>query len=287
MRALLFYLFWIMISFGGYVCGRYLATGPLSEYIFVLAGLLGAALVTRGYGIFIEPGIMGNTRQRLVWLMALACIFSGIFITARVSNTQGNFSMAMATATLLLLACVLGHWLASSLKRPAELVPVCLVVAMSDMFSVFMGPTKEFATTIFQYYSHGMDGPIPLVDFFLVKFPMPGQDLFIPVFGITDWIVVVLLSAGAGKFELNDNILGIFRCRPLFFPAAGLGLVVAIAAAWALNRSLPALPFVAFFFLAIMAIKYPQIRRLTRSEIRPTIIIFLFIAGLAAALKIL
>lgn len=287
-RAVLFYLFWVMGSFGGYLAGRYLAAGTVSGYIFIFAGLFSAALATRAYSNFIEPGILGNTRYRMAWLLTLACIFFGIYILVRVTNTPGNIFMALTTATLFLFACVLGHWLAIPLKRPAELLPVCLVVAFSDVFSVSSGPTKKVAQTVSKFYTQGMEGPPPLVDFFLIKFPLPGHDLFMPVFGVTDWIVVVLLSAAAAKFELNDNTLGILRNRPfrhLFFPVAGLGLALAVASAWLLNRHLPGLPFVSFFFITVMAIKYPQIRQLTRAEIRPTAIICLFILGLTVVLK--
>jgi hypothetical protein len=135
-----------------------------------------------------------------------------------------------------------------------------------------------------------MEGPVPFVDFFLVKFPQPGHDLFMPVFGISDWVIVVLLSAAAARFKLNDNILdglGHRSFRHLFFPVAGLGLALAIASAWLLNCYLPGLPFVSFFFLGVMGIKYRQIRQLTRSEIRPTAIIFLLIIGLTAVSNVI
>ncbi len=289
-QAALFYLLWGMVSFGVFLSGRLLTAGPVAELIFISAGLFGTVLATRAYTVFVEPEILGNTRCRLAWLLSLACIFSIICIVVKVTETRSNIFMALSTATLILFASVLGHWLARPLKRSAELVPICLVVSMSDIFSVFSGPTKQFAGTISQYYTQGMEGPAPLVDFFLVKFPLPGHDLFMPIFGITDWIVIVLLSAGAARFELNDNILptaGRRFGRYLFFPAAGLGLALAVAAARTLNRFLPALPFVAIVFLAVMAIKYPQVRRLTRSEIRPTALVLLFMAGLTAVLKMI
>ena len=119
--------------------------------------------------------IQGRIGRRLVCFSALLLIFwtgYGIVVFTGIKN---NYITGVLTANLIVFAAVFGNWLASPLKRPAELVPLCLVVALSDIFSVFAGPTKQFAGTISQYYEGGMEGIPPLVDFILVKMPLPGQ----------------------------------------------------------------------------------------------------------------
>ena len=206
------------------------------------------------------------------------------------AGLKSNFITVLSTATLVLFACVAGHWLVIPLKRPAEFIPIGFVVALSDMFSVFMGPTRKFAENISDYYREGMTGPVPLVDFFLVKMPMPGNDYFMPVFGITDWIVVALLSAGALRFGLNDNIFSLAGSQQAknisraFFPVAGVGLVLSIMAARSMNLYLPALPFIVIVFLSAMAAKYPAVRKLGPEEIRAMIFVGALIGVLMSVL---
>ncbi|MCG8687549.1 MAG: hypothetical protein MI892_21925 [Desulfobacterales bacterium] len=288
------FLFWVLSVFGFYALGRLLPNDAwqVYEYVTILGGIVCLGLVTQFYRIYIEPGIQGKTIRRIIWLVVSVLIFlSGYWATAFL-GVKHNFLMAVHTANLVLFACVLGNWLVSPLKRSAELVPLCMVVALSDMFSVFAGPTKQFASSITGYYRQGADGIPPFVDFILVKLPFPGNDMFIPVFGITDWIIIVLLSAGAAKFEMDDNLLPETmigtkkRSCLVFFPVAGLGLILSITGARFLGAYLPALPFIVVVFLAIMAMKYPGIRQLTRSEIRPMIIMGAVMAAAMAVFKI-
>ncbi len=256
------------------------------EYTVILGGLFCIARISRGYQIHIEPRIQGRIGRRLVCFSALLLIFwtgYGIVVFTGIKN---NYITGVLTANLIVFAAVFGNWLASPLKRPAELVPLCLVVALSDIFSVFAGPTKQFAGTISQYYEGGMEGIPPLVDFILVKMPLPGQKFFMPVFGITDWIVIVLLSAGAVKFNMDDNLLLTRKARSgrrgqlFFFPVAGLGLILSIVAARELNLYLPALPLIVLVFLGVMTVRYPEIRLLTRAELKPMALVFFLMVSL-------
>ncbi|MDQ1268753.1 MAG: hypothetical protein QG618_57 [Thermodesulfobacteriota bacterium] len=243
--------------------------------------------MTRIYQTRIEPAIGTDTVRRLSWMGALTLILVILYLPVQ-AGLKSNFITILSTATLVLFACVAGHWLVIPLKRPAEFIPIGFTVALSDMFSVFMGPTRKFAENISDYYREGMTGPVPVVDFFLVKMPMPGNDYFLPVFGITDWVVVVLLSAGALRFGMNDNLFSLAGSTQkqsksqAFFPVAAIGLVLSIVAARAMSLYLPALPFIVIVFLIAMAVKYPAVRKLKPEEIRAMIIVGTLIGILMA-----
>ncbi|NWH03695.1 hypothetical protein [Desulfobacter latus] len=246
----------------------------------IIVGLIAClAWMTRIYQRRIEPAIGTNATRRLSWIGGGTLIFIVLCLLESRAGLKSNIITALSTATLVLLACVAGHWLAGHLKRPSEFIPIGVAVALSDIFSVVSGPTRTFAANISDYYREGMTGAAPLVDFFLVKMPMSGNDYFMPVFGITDWVVVALLSAGALRFRMNDNLFslaGSTRAQNksrAFFPVAGIGLIISIVAARSMHLYLPALPFIVIGFLGVMAAKYPAVRKLRPDEIRAMILV--------------
>jgi len=137
------------------------------------------------------------------------------------------------------------------------------------------GPTREIVEVVKAYYQGDMAGPPPAADFLLVKIPAFGLDHLQPLFGVSDWIIIVFLSAAAARFRINDNLVGrgafemIEAGRVLFyFPLAGAGLAAALFAAMLLNRFVPALPVIAGMFICFLLIRYPAARQLKRSDWR-------------------
>ena len=286
------YLVWCLGCFGFQGLNRCLSERAAAfagtEYLFIFGLIFCLTWMTRIYQKLIEPVFRMNKVRRFSWTGMLVMIFVILYLLAGPAGIQSNLITVLSTATLVQLACVIGHWLVTALKRPSEFIPIGMAVALSDMFSVFAGPTRHFAENISEYYRDGMTGPTPLVDFFLVKMPLPGNDLFMPVFGITDWVVIAILSAGALKFNMDDNLLSFSRPEKLttaarpFFPAAGAGLILSIVAARSMGLYLPALPFIVIAFLAVMAVKYPEILKLGREEVRAMVFVGLLIIGLMA-----
>lgn len=263
------------------------------DYIVIVGLIACLGWMTRIYQRHIEPAIGTNTARRLTWLGALTLIFILLYLLVDQVGLKSNIITALSTATLVLFVCVAGHWLVRHLKRPSEFIPIGMAVALSDIFSVISGPTRNFAKDISDYYREGMTGPAPLVDFFLVKMPMPGNEYFMPVFGISDWIVVAVLSAGALRFDLNDNIFSLSGSTQghnksrAFFPVAAIGLILSIVIARSMHIYLPALPFIVIIFLGIMAAKYPAIRKLGSEEIRAMIIVGFLMAILMAVFTVI
>ncbi len=281
MRVLSFFVFyvvWILSSLFLLQAGRWIpleATGAMANF-YILAMLLGLSFLSRHYQLRIEPSLRQRLPQRLLFLTTCVLIFGSGYGTVTLLGVQSNLIRAIHTANLLFFACVVGHWLTEPLKRPAELIPLCLVMSLIDVFSVFQGPSRQLTSNLVGYYGSGQPGPPPLVDYILIKLPLAGQPLLLPVFGVSDWIMIVMLSAAAAKFGMNDNIL--HRFGKVYFPVAGVGLIATILAAREFNMYLPALPMIAVCFLAVMAYKLPEVRHLTRNEIQP-MAVFTALAG--------
>ncbi len=271
-------MIWMAVSFLLFYPGTWLMrsvpaiqAGMLPSAIFV--SILTASFITLIFMAGPARILEENLWLRLV-LLALTLLFPvGLYWRVRLTGTSGTVLTCLGSANLLVFACLIGTWMAMAMKRPSELVPVCVVVSLSDLFSVFSGPTKHLAAGIKTYYAEGMQGPPPVTDFLLVKFALPGTETLVPVFGISDWIVIVFLSATAAKFRLNDNLAGKSVAAmadaarlSAYFPVTAAGLLAAIAAAHTTQRFLPALPFISLVFLCFMLIRYPRVRQLEKKE---------------------
>jgi len=269
-------LIWGLASLGLYGAGRVLPGEVFRVFDYVSIGvcLYSASIIMQIYLTRIEPRFSIRHALRTVWLLTVVVIFITAYSLAA-AGVRSNLLTGSLTLTLILFACILGAWLASHLKRPAEIVAVGVTAGLADLFSVFKGPTKVLSESIADYYEGGMQGLPPLVDFVLVKIPMPGQKAFMPVFGITDWIIIAFFSAAAFKFNMRDNIFG----KPMegtipvlaFFPVTCTGLAVAIFFAREARIFLPALPFAVIVYLIFMLVKYPEMRRFTKAELVPMI----------------
>ena len=183
------------------------------------------------------------------------------------------FLKTLNTANLIVFAILLGSWITAPLKRPAEMVPLCTVVTLADLFSVFKGPSREIIESLTDYYETGMVGPPPVADFLLLKITVPGIGQSMPVFGVSDWIIIAFFSAAAFKFGFNDNLAGksitdmqSHRRIAFYLPVSVLGLFFAVLTAQALGIFIPALPVVVTFFMLDMMIRCPDARKISRSD---------------------
>jgi len=168
---------------------------------------------------------------------------------------------------LLLVATLTGAALARYLNRLWEVVPVCLVMTLADFFSWLYGPTASFTRVIADYY-RAPAGPPPLVDMLLVKLAFPGPAGMAPVFGISDWIMVVFFAIVARRHGINDNLLGTPGERlarrgrvGAYLPVPVAALFAAVALAQWSGLFIPALPVIALVMLAWYAGRYLRVRR--------------------------
>lgn len=156
---------------------------------------------------------------------------------------------------LLLIATLVGAALARYVKRLWELVPICIAMTLADFASWSHGPTAIFSEQIRSYYLTP-EGPPPLIDMILVKLAFPGSANLAPVFGISDWIMVVFFAIVAHRHQINDNLLGpageeVARNRQpgRYLPVSVLALLLAILLAQTTGMFIPALPLIALVML--------------------------------------
>lgn len=248
---------------------------PVSITFFIFL----ASLVTMFFMIHIEKHIKENTSLRIILILMTLLFFIGNYCFAILTGNKSNILNCLSTVNLIFFACIIGNWMTIPVKRPAEIVPLCVVAACSDLFSVFAGPTKHLVKNISAYYQSGMMGTPPFIDYLLIKIALPGIKVLMPIFGVSDWIIISFLSAAAYKFNLNDNLIGYSTDDTKksvgfhFFPIASVGLILSIVIARIAGIFIPALPFVVLLFLGFMMIKYSEIRKLTKAELVPMFIL--------------
>ena len=273
----LIYIIWSFVSFclfhaRGFIKGIKIDSS-LINYFMTFGFIFLASFLTLLFMRYVEKHLINNKPLIVLWLVITLAMLAGYYSFVRYYDHKISLIHSLATANLIVFACFLGNWMVVPLKRPAEIVPLCVVAALADSFSVFSGPTKHMAASVSTYYEKGMAGIPPLADFLIVKIPLPYAEELVPFFGVSDWIVVVFLTATAYKFGLNDNIIGkgINNAKKtpkvLFFPIAAAGLCLAVVVAGATNIFIPALPFVVILYLCFMTIKYPEVCKLTKAEL--------------------
>lgn len=168
---------------------------------------------------------------------------------------------------LLLSGTLIGTALARFVNRLWEIIPICIAMALADFFSWFIGPTANFAQEIKQYYLAPV-GPPPLIDMVLVKLALPGAASLVPVFGISDWIMVAFFVNVSRHYTINDNLVGLSgeslaqkKLCGRYLPVPVAALFVAVLLAQSTGLFIPVLPLIAIIMLLWYARHYLRSRR--------------------------
>ncbi len=236
-------------------------------FLFVAMYLLLASSLT--YRI-IKFVLLKDRAEVFIYSAVALFLFLLIYGYARIYDYSAVLIAGLSTANLLFAAGIAGTVLSSAIKRTGELVPVCLTAATADLMSVIKGPTKGMIEDISAYYEQGMIGPPPFVDFIVVKAGIPGYDVPLPLFGVTDWVLVALLSASLLRLNKTDNLLPGVRLaqeRFLYLPVSAFALFAGLVTAQITGLFLPAMVFIVLFFLAYLVIKLKVHRELERSDV--------------------
>jgi len=168
---------------------------------------------------------------------------------------------------LLLVATLIGAALARYVHRLWEIIPICIAMTLADFASWLFGPTASFTQQIKQYYL-APEGPPPLIDMVLIKLVFPGATGLAPVFGLSDWIMVVFFALVAGRFEVNDNLIGtagetLARNGRIgcYLPVSVVALFAATQLAQLTGLFIPALPLISLLMILWYAARYLRLRR--------------------------
>ena len=271
------YALWMGVSLAIHWMGRQLAvSADMQGLLVILSALLFIFLgfsLTTYYLLHGWPRLDAHPGMYAAWVLASLALALFLYLMGQHLAIGRSMIFILNTANLFVFANLIGALIIKPLKRPAELIILCVVLALSDLFSVISGPTRVIVKSVKAYYEGGMQGPAPPGDFLLIKFPAPGTEMLQPVFGVSDWIIIVFLSAAAFKFGMNDNLAGkglsamAHRRRMGFYvPVAGIGLLLAMAAANLLNIFIPVLPMIALVFIGYLLIFHPSARRLKKTD---------------------
>lgn len=200
---------------------------------------------------------------------AVIGILALLFWYGRTAEPFALFLSSLSTANLLYGATLLGAGLSVAIKRLGELVPVCLTAAAADLTSVVTGPTKKMTEELTIYYQDGLKGEPPLVDSVLIKAGVPGHDIPIPLFGVSDWILLILLSTALIRLNKSDNLLSVSSHGHgyLYLPVTTLALYVSLLAAQLTNLFLPAMVFICFTFLLYLVFWHGLHREMKKVDI--------------------
>ncbi len=196
-------------------------------------------------------------------------LFLFIYIWGVYLNANLKLLSGISTANLFFCASLIGAALSSAIKRPGELVPVCITAAIADLISVMKGPSKSMVKDITAYYDQGMEGAPPFIDFILIKVGIPGYEIPVPLFGVTDWILLVLLSSALIRLQMNDNLLAssTHKRNRIYLPVSAVALFVGLVFAQVTQQFIPAMVFIALFFLVYLIVKIKVHKSLHRVDI--------------------
>ncbi len=259
------HLLWSCAVFGLWSSGRQIeAATPWWSGGFIALQLYAAAQL-------LLPALLLHPEKRnrgfyLFWGIALAL---SIWLINQLMPDAGwqPLLTVIKSGLLLLVATLIGAALARYVQRLWEVVPVCIVMTLADVASWLCGPTAGFTREIQQYYL-APEGPPPLIDMFLIKLAFPGPAGLAPVFGISDWIMVVFFAIVARRYGINDNLIGspgetLARQGRIgrYLPVSVVALFVATVLAQATGLFIPALPLMAMIMLLWYAARYLLLQR--------------------------
>ena len=240
------WLLWSVAVAGLWFLGRQLSS-PSDWWpaVFIFAQLFLAVQM-------LLPALLLEPEQRtrgfyLFWLVVLALLIWAAHQLPAGGSWEPLLS-ALKSGLLLFSGTLVGIILARYVKRLWEVLPLALVMMLADFSSWAVGPTADFARQIEDYYL-APEGPRPLIDMVLVKLTYPGANGLVPVFGISDWIIVVFFAAVARRYRINDNLIG-WGSDPMqkdggrYLPVSVVALFLAIVFAHAAETFIPALPLI-------------------------------------------
>jgi hypothetical protein len=221
-------------------------------------------------------------------------VWGGIFTADRFNLIRTHVTEISGTVCLLFAGGLLGAWLSEGINKPAELIPVCIITSLADLVSILHGPTGKIAAEVEAYYHSGMESARPLADSFLIKIPALTSQTMLPLFGVTDWILVIFLTAAAHKTGLNDNLAGIIKhyftnkCTThISFPLSFAGLLCAIITAHFSGIFIPGMAFISTIFLSVILFQNNKDWQLTKYEIRLTFIFSIIIISAALVFRVI
>lgn len=239
--------------------------GVLVTLLFT-AGVLSVSALAARLRLSALSELLGMTVALFLW-----------HILAGVGEPRAAIRLVTVPAAdvVFLLACVLGGRLLSRILRERSIMlPIALVLALTDVFTVFVGPTAAFLAEAPQIVEH-LSMKLPAVGSAAGPEGAAGLTHFATL-GPGDVFFAALLLACVVRFDLNlrASLWWMFGVV-----GGGLALFVAVPGL----PPMPVLPLMAVAFLIANRGRF----QLTAQERRNTVIAVLFVIVLLAGLGVL
>ncbi|UJR79015.1 hypothetical protein [Sandaracinus amylolyticus] len=204
-----------------------------------------------GFGAVSAMAIAGGAAIGALPPRALAAWVPVVAVLAALVATRGSGIAASAIVIVALLTggAVSGGVVGARIQHPGHVVIVAVVSSLADVWSV-LSPAGPSAAAL---------ESAPLLSVLALPFPMLGTDAIEPLLGIGDLVFVALYLTVSRRFELGVR-------RTMI--ALGVAFALTAASVIAMERALPALPFLG----AAILIAHPETRLPPPHERRTAVI---------------
>jgi hypothetical protein len=183
-------------------------------------------------------------------LFGLTLIFAVIDHYANQIAVSTPLSIFLVDLAILGIAFNLGKLVGLLVNQRSFIVPLALVAAVADLWSVFAGPTAQIIQ-VPDYYRY-----------FLVCYPQLGSTILSPIIGIGDFTFLALFLTLIPRFEL--------RARSTSWGII-ISFIIALFLSTISNKGIPVVPFMATAFL----VANWKLLEFKRSDIRTAFIFIL------------
>jgi hypothetical protein len=158
--------------------------------------------------------------------------------------TPGSVSLIVINGlSLVIFSFSVGELLSREVLSSGHLIPVAVVLALVDFWSVIGGPSRQIAKDIAEFA--GKEGytqnlPPPWTSFLLLRFPQFLMREIYSFLGIGDLVILAFLIGCIHRFNLPVKAS---------YSALILGTVLAVLVANLLVKAIPVLPVIALLFI--------------------------------------
>lgn len=236
------------------LCGSYFTAFFLCAYFanfpVALASTISTAWLGAIFGIVFTYWFSTYSEIRILLRFAIIGLLVDVAFNFAATHLLAShaltwFLIALANIGVLLIAAALGVLIARGLKRPSYLMMAVIVGALTDIFSVYAGPSNQvIGSSYFPYLSF--------------QWPAIGRGI-IPCVGAGDFIFLALFFAGSRRFRLDSR-----KTLLAMIIAIGVGFFSLLI----IPRGVPALPFMAVFLLLVHGSELKKRMRAERLENR-------------------
>lgn len=189
--------------------------------------------------------------------LSIFFIFTHILFVSLTLGAGFYFEAAGSLVSLLCLisaAGLIGRIIAVRIDEIAFLIPLCLVAAFADIWSVFYGVTSELVTK-----------KSAALDFLLLRYPTLGSGHLKQYIGISDFLFATILMGCAMNFKLNAKKT---------YVGVAVSFLLTFTTVVITYKGIPAIPFISLAFIIVNA---PRLR-INYEDIK-TMFIVIFGAG--------